>query len=90
MTRVEIAQEVVANRPPNRRGCGAALYSEVISFRSIMEPKKTPHARLKVVNVQRAHMSFMIMDEKQCSDRALQAICVQNLRRYWIGHRHCP
>src|SRR6516162_2688332 len=40
----EIAQEVVADRPPNCRGCGAVLYSEVISFRAIMEPKKTPHA----------------------------------------------
>ena len=42
--RAEIAQEVVADRPPNCRGCGAVLYSEVISFRAIMEPKKTPHA----------------------------------------------
>ena len=88
--RAEIAQEVVADRPPNCRGCGAVLYSEVISFRAIMEPKKTPHARLEVVKVQSAHMSFAIMDEKQCSDRALEAICVQNLQRYWGGHRHCP
>src|ERR1700722_9792031 len=44
--RAEIAQEVVADRPPNCRGCGAVLYGEVISFRAIMEPKKTPHARL--------------------------------------------
>src|SRR6516162_9711125 len=41
--RAEIAQEVVADRPPNCRGCGAVLYSEVISFSAIMEPKKTPH-----------------------------------------------
>jgi hypothetical protein len=30
------------------------------------------------------------MDEKQCSDRALEAICVQGLRRYWGSHRHSP
>jgi hypothetical protein len=29
-----------------------------------MEPKKTPHARLEVVKVESAHMSFAIMDEK--------------------------
>ena len=49
-----------------------------------------PHARLEVVKVQSAHMSFAIMDEKQCSDRALEAICVQGLRRYWGSHRHSP
>src|SRR5262249_49398443 len=32
--RAEIAREVVADRPPNWRGCGAVLYSEVISFRT--------------------------------------------------------
>src|SRR6516225_8342315 len=62
--RAEIAQEVVADRPPNWRGCGAVLYSEVISFRAIMEPEKTPHVRLEVVKVESAHMSFAIMDEK--------------------------
>ena len=80
--RAEIAQEVVADRPPNCRGCRAVLYSEVISFRAIMEPKKTPHARLEVMKVESTHMSFVIMDEKQCSARALEAICVQGLRRY--------
>src|SRR5262249_17909043 len=88
--RAEIAQELAPSRPPNCRGCGAVLYSEVISFRAIMEPKKTPHARLEGVKVQSAHMSFAIMDEKQCSDRALEAICVQGLRRYWGSHRHSP
>ena len=84
--RAEVAQEVIADRPPNCRGCGAVLYSEAISFRAIMQPKKTPHARLEVVKVQSAHMSFAIMNEKQCSDRALEAICVQGLRRYWGSH----
>src|SRR5215467_2182274 len=88
--RAEIAREVVADRPPNCRGCGAVLHGEVISVRAIMEPKKTPHAWLEVVKVQSAHMSFAIMDEKQCSDRALEAICVQGLRRYWGSHRHSP
>ena len=31
---------------------------------SPMEPKKTPHARLEVVKVESAHISFAIMDEK--------------------------
>src|SRR5262245_17334612 len=35
-------------------------------------------------------MSFAVMDEKQCSDRALEAICIQGLRRYWGGHRNWP
>ena len=39
-----------ADRPPNGRGRGAVLY---ISFRAIMEPKKTAHARLEVLKVQR-------------------------------------
>ena len=85
--RAEIAQEVVADRPPNCLRCGAVLYSEVISFRAIMEPKKTPHARLEVVKVQSAHMPFAVMDEKQCSERALEAIGVQGLRRYCACHR---
>ena len=88
--RIEIAQEILAERPPNCRRCGAIFYREVMSFRSVMEPEKTPHARLEVVKVQSAHMSFAIMDEKQCSDRALEAICVQSLLRSWGGHRHCP
>src|SRR5262245_2303712 len=80
--RAEIAQEVIADRTPNCPGCGAVLYSEVLSFRAVMQPKKMPHARLEVVKVQSAHMSFAIMDEKQCADRALEAICVQGLWRY--------
>jgi hypothetical protein len=44
-----------------------------------MEPEKTPHARLEVVKIQSAHMFLAIMDEKQCSDRALEAIYVQGL-----------
>ena len=72
------------------RGCGAVLYSEVISFRAIMQPEKTPHTRLEVMKVQSANMSFAIMDEKQGSDRALETICVQDLPRSWAGHRHCP
>lgn len=54
--------------------CCAIFQSEVISFRAVMEPEKTPHARFEVVKVQSAHMPFAIMDEKQCPDRALQAI----------------
>lgn len=70
--------------------CCAIFYSEVISFRAVMKPQKTPHARLEVVKVQSAHMPFAIMDEKQCPDRGLEAIYVQDLRRYGGGHRHCP
>src|ERR1700747_714815 len=70
--------------------CCAIFYSEVISFRAVMKPQKTPHARLEVMKVQSAHMPFAIMDKKQCSDRALQAIYIQDLRRYGSGHRHCP
>ena len=88
--RAEIAREVVADRAPNCCGCGTVLYREVMSFRSVMESKETPHARLKVVKVQSTHMPFAIMDEKQCSERALEAICVQGLRRYRGGHRHYP
>ena len=54
----------------------AICYSEVISFRAVMKPQKTPHARLEVVKVQSAHMPFAIMDEKQCPDRGLEAIYV--------------
>ena len=46
-----------------------------------MQPEKIPHARLEVMKVQSAHMPFAIMDEKQCSDRGLKTICVQDLRR---------
>ena len=90
MTGIELIAQRSPKRPPNCRGCGAVRYSEVISFRAIMQPEKTPHARLEVMKVQSANMSFAIMDEKQCSDRALEAICVQGLRRYWGSHRHSP
>jgi len=88
--REEIAQEIVVHRAADCGRCCTILYSEVISFRSIMKPEETPHPRLEVEKVQGAHMSFTIMDDNQCSDRALEAICVQDLRRYWGRHRHCP
>src|SRR5262249_19820292 len=61
--RAKIAQEVVADRPPNCRGCGAVLYYEVISFRAKIGPKNTPHARLEVVKVESAHVSFAVIHE---------------------------
>ena len=82
MTGIELIAQRSPKRPPNCRGCGAVRYSEVISLRAMMQPEKTPHARLEVMKVQSANMSFAIMDEKQCSDRALEAIYVQGLRRY--------
>ena len=51
----------------------------------MMKPEETPHPRLEVEKVEGAHMSFTIMDDKQCSDRALEAICVQDVRRYWVA-----
>jgi hypothetical protein len=50
-----------------------------------MKPEETSHPRLEVEKVQGPQMSFTIMDEKQCSDRALKAVGVQALRRYWHG-----
>jgi hypothetical protein len=35
-----------------------------MSFRAMMQPEKMPHARLEVVKVESAHMSFAVMDEK--------------------------
>ena len=74
--REEIAKEIVVGRAANFGRCGAILYDEVTSFRGVMKPQKTPHARLEVVKVQSAQMPFAIMDEKQCPDRGLEAICV--------------
>jgi len=54
----------------------AIFNSEVISFRAVMKPQNTPHARLEVVKVESAHMPFAIMDEKQCPDRGLEATYV--------------
>ena len=45
--RIEIAQEIVADRPPNCRRCGAVLDREVMSFRAVMEPRRRRMRDLK-------------------------------------------
>jgi len=68
------------DRRPNSRGCGTALYREVMSFRSVMEPKETPHARLTAVKVQSAHMPFAIMVRSNVPSallrRSAYSVCV--------------
>jgi hypothetical protein len=79
--RQQISREIVAQRMLNCLGYRAVFQGEVISLRSIMEPKEAPHARFKVVKVQSAYTAFGIMDEKYCPNWALKAIHVQHRRR---------